>query len=79
MKQLTFGFWFRSGKFGLKECDKCESILLESGVEFERDNYGIMFKEVFNDESLKEARKKEIMDVMWNNKITRYVVLNGEK
>ena len=79
MKQLTFGFWFRDGKFGLKECNKCESILLESGVEFERNSYGIMFKEIFNDESLKEVRKKEIMDVMWNNKITRYVILDGEE
>ena len=79
MKKLTFGFWFRSGKFGLNECDKCESILLESGIEFERNSYGIMFKERFNDESLKEVRKKEIMDIMWNNKITRYVVLNGEE
>ena len=79
MKQLTFGFWFRSGKFGLNECDKCESILLESGIEFERNSYQIAFKETFEDESLKEVRKKEIMDMMWNNKITRYVILNGEE
>ena len=79
MKKLSFGFWFRDGKFGLKECNKCESILLESGIEFERTNYGIFFKERFNDESLKEVRKKEIMDVMWNNKITRYVIFDGEE
>jgi hypothetical protein len=33
----------------------------------------------FEDSSLKNARKKEIMDIMWNNKITRYVVFDGEE
>ena len=80
MKKLSFGFVFRSGKFGLNECNKCESILLKEGIEFERKkDYGIYFKERFNDEGLKEIRKKEIMDVMWNNKITRYVIFEGEE
>ena len=79
MKKLSFGFIFRSGKFGLNECNKCENILLESGIEFKRDNYGIRFKEIFDDNSLKNVRKKEIMDIMWSNKITRYVVFDGEE
>ena len=80
MKKLTFGFWFRSGKFGLKECDKCESILLETGVEFEKiKDYYIFVRETFNDEDSKEVRKKELMDLMWDNEITRYVILNGEE
>lgn len=80
MKKLTFGFWFRSGKFGLNECDKCESILLETGVEFEKiKDYYIFVRETFNDEDSKELRKKELMDLMWDNKITRYVILNGEE
>ena len=80
MKKLTFGFWFRRGKFGLNECDKCESILLETGVEFEKiKDYYIFVRETFNDEDSKEVRKKELMDLMWDNEITRYVVLNGEE
>jgi hypothetical protein len=79
MKKLSFGFWFRSGKFGLNECSKCEKILLGLGIEFERTNYQIAFKEIFEESSLKNARKKEIMDIMWNSKITRYVVFDSEK
>ncbi len=79
MKKLSFGFVFRSGKFGLNECNKCENILLGLGIEFKRDNYGIRFKETFDDSGLKNFRKKEIMDIMWSNKITRYVVFDGEE
>jgi hypothetical protein len=79
MKKLSFGFWFRSGKFGLNECNKCEKVLLESGIEFKRTNYQIEFDEIFYFNSFKDVRKKEIMDIMWNNKITRYVVFDSEE
>jgi hypothetical protein len=79
MEKLNFGFWFRDGKFGLNECNKCENILLKENIKFKRKNYAIEFEEVFESNDLKEIRKKEIKDIMLSNKITRYVILDGVK
>ena len=69
-----FGFWFRDGKLGLKECGKCELVLLENNIGFKRNNYVIDFNYEFNDEELLDNKVEEVRNLMLKNNIDRYVI-----
>ncbi len=73
-KEFGFGFWFRDGKLGLKECDKCELILLENNIGFKRNNYVIDFNYVIKDEEILDDKVEEIRNLMLRNDIDRYVI-----
>jgi hypothetical protein len=79
MKKLGFGFCFYGSKRGLKDCEKCENVLLENNIEFERNDRMYKFKEIFNDENLLNDKINNVRNLMLENDIIKYVIFNSEK
>jgi hypothetical protein len=79
MKKLSFGFCFYSSKRGLKDCEKCENVLLENNIEFERNDRMYKFKEIFSNEDLLNDKINSVRNLMLENDIIKYVIFNNEK
>ena len=79
MKKLSFGFCFYGSKKGLKDCEKCENVLLENNIEFERNNRMYNFKEIFSNENLLNDKIDNVRNLMLENGIIKYVIFRGEK
>jgi len=66
----NFGFWFRAGVRGEKEAEQAKQLLTQKGINFTPEGkFGIDFKG-------KGLKQDEIMQLMLNNNITKYVVYN---
>lgn len=79
MRKLSFSFCFYSSKRGLKDCEKCENVLLENNIEFERNDRVYNFKEVFNSEELLNNKINEVRNLMLENNVVKYVIFNDER
>lgn len=74
---FKFGFCFYSSKIALKECEKCENILLENKIMFSRDSRMYKFKETFKSKELLNNRINEIRNLMLENNVKRYVIFES--
>ena len=79
MKKLSFGFCFYSSKRGLKDCEKCENVLLENNIEFGRNDRMYNFKSFFKSKDLLNDKINNVRNLMLENDIIKYVIFEGEK
>jgi hypothetical protein len=74
---FKFGFCFYNSKIALKECEKCENILLENKIMFSRDDRMYNFKETFKSKELLNSRINEVRNLMLENNVKKYVIFES--
>jgi hypothetical protein len=68
LKEENFGFWFMSGKKGEKQAELAKELLKQNNIDFnDTGKFAIDFNK-------KGYSLNKMKDLMWGNKIEKYVI-----